>query len=349
MGRPKLLLPWGDSTVLESTLAALRDGGVSTNVVVLAPRGPLEEWRPPSGVRTAVNPDPASGMLSSVLVDFAALSAPAPDPLLVCPADLPALRASTVTALLAAYRECGGIVVPRHGRRRGHPLLISPRWQARMPELAHHQAGLRRILELAAGVVHELAVDDPGCIRDVETPRTTPRFGKLDADQREGCSAIRDSRLGCYTGLALRAQLAMDTSITASVVHALRSALEPCEQVRLAILFGSQARERTRPDSDFDILLSLDSEDRESSRAVDTAIIDAVGSNVHIVYQHEAPPLLRLEIARHSVVLNEAREGDWVGFKRQAMVDWWDWAPIAKRIDDAAIKRLRENVARDRR
>ena len=193
MGRPKLLLPWGESTVLESTLAALRDGGVPTIVVVLAPRGPLEGWRPPFSVQTAVNPEPASGMLSSVLVGLAALAAArgtsarvesasafsaehvdapasAPDPLLVCPADLPALRPSTVAALLAAYRELGGVVVPRHGRRRGHPLLIAPRWQARMPEIAHHQTGLRRILELAAGAVHEVPVDDPGSIRDVDTP-----------------------------------------------------------------------------------------------------------------------------------------------------------------------------------
>jgi molybdenum cofactor cytidylyltransferase len=186
MGKPKLLLPWGESTVLESTLAALREGGVPTIVVVIAPAGPLAEWQPPAGVRTAVNPEPAAGMLSSILVGLAALATtpddealgagistspqPKPDPLVVCPADLPALRPSTVAALLAAYRTTGGVVVPRHGRRRGHPLLIPPRWQARMPELARHEGGLRRILELAAGSVHEIVVDDPGSVRDVDTP-----------------------------------------------------------------------------------------------------------------------------------------------------------------------------------
>ncbi|HET9766849.1 MAG TPA: nucleotidyltransferase family protein [Thermoanaerobaculia bacterium] len=197
MGKPKLLLPWGDSTVLESTLAALREGGVASIVVVVAPAGPLAEWQPPVGVRIAVNPAPTAGMLSSILVGLAALATtpddealgadrgaaephadggvsapprPEPDPLVVCPADLPALRPSTVAALLAAYRTTGGVVVPRQGRRRGHPLLIPPRWQARMPELTHHEGGLRRILELAAGSVHEIAVDDPGSVRDVDTP-----------------------------------------------------------------------------------------------------------------------------------------------------------------------------------
>ena len=173
MGKPKLLLPWAATTVLESTLAALREGGVEAAVVVIAPDGPLSGWTPPPGVRCAVNPTPTQGMLSSVLVGLQALGAAptsAPDPLLVCPADLPALRPETVAALLVAYRREGGIVVPRHGRRRGHPLLIAPSWQARIPELAAHEGGLRRILELAAGAVHELPVDDPGSIRDVDTP-----------------------------------------------------------------------------------------------------------------------------------------------------------------------------------
>jgi CTP:molybdopterin cytidylyltransferase MocA len=199
MGRPKLLLPWGETTVLEATIAALQGGGVETVMVVVAADGPLRDWIPPPGVRRAVNGDPSPGMLSSVLVGVRALRGDperhgeegrpllpgspagaddgdgdplrsAPDPLLVCPADLPALRPATVAALLAAYRREGGIVVPRHGRRRGHPLLIAPSWQARIPQLAAHEGGLRRILELAAGAVHEVEVDDPGSVRDVDTP-----------------------------------------------------------------------------------------------------------------------------------------------------------------------------------
>lgn len=140
----------------------------------------------------------------------------------------------------------------------------------------------------------------------------------------------------------------MDTSASSSIVDGLRSALKPYEQVRLAVLFGSQARGRTRPDSDFDILLRLEPESHETRRAIDAAIIDAVGTNVHVVYEDEAPPLLRLEIARHGVVLREARKGDWVAFKRQAMIDWWDWAPLAQMIESAAIRRLRDEVARGR-
>jgi molybdenum cofactor cytidylyltransferase len=166
--RPKLLLPWGDTTVLAATLAALRDGGVGRAVVVVAPDGPLRSWEPPPGAVLTVNPEPARGMLSSALSGMTA-AGPA-DPLVVCPGDLPGLRATTVAALVAAYAGRRGVVVPRHGGKRGHPLLLSPTWAARVPELVTAERGLRQILELAAGVVTEVTVDDPGCVRDVDTP-----------------------------------------------------------------------------------------------------------------------------------------------------------------------------------
>ncbi|HEV8630867.1 MAG TPA: nucleotidyltransferase family protein [Thermoanaerobaculia bacterium] len=180
MGRPKLLLPWGLETVIGATLRALLAGGVEEAVVVVAAAGPLAGWQPPAGVRRVVNADPARGMLSSVLAGLAALAPTTPDPLVVCPADLPALRAETVVALLTVYRREGGVVVPRcgdgRGSKRGHPLLLAPAWQQRIPELAIHEGGLRRILELAAGAVHEVAVDDPGTLHDVDTPEDYERL-----------------------------------------------------------------------------------------------------------------------------------------------------------------------------
>lgn len=179
MGRPKLLLPWGDGTVLGATLAAMLEGGVHGAVVAIAANGPLASWEPPEGVEVVVNPNPSRGMLSSILAGLDALESSdggAPDPLLVCPGDLPGLRAETVATLLAAYRAMGGVVVPRYGRRRGHPLLVAPVWQRRIPELAAAEGGLRRILEIAAGAVHEVPVDDAGTVRDLDTPEDYDRL-----------------------------------------------------------------------------------------------------------------------------------------------------------------------------
>lgn len=210
MGRPKLLLPFGEGTVLGATLAALAGGGARRIAVVARPDDPrLAGWLAgPAGEElaqrlrggrapgagghpelvVAFNPDPERGMLSSVLAGLDALagrSGPeggppegAPlrpeEPLLVCPADLPALSPETVAAVLAALAAPGagtrpGLGVPVHGGRRGHPLAVAPGLVPEIPGL-DPAVGLRQLLDRHPHEVAEVPVDDPGAVRDLDTP-----------------------------------------------------------------------------------------------------------------------------------------------------------------------------------
>src|SRR5262245_60834282 len=120
MGRPKLLLPFRDGTILGSLIQALREGGVSEIVLVTAPGDEaLRAWGAEAGVRVAVNPAPERGMLSTILAGIEA--AGDREPLAVCPADLPALLPSTVRKVLS---ESSPLVVPSYRGKRGHPLVI---------------------------------------------------------------------------------------------------------------------------------------------------------------------------------------------------------------------------------
>ena len=125
----------------------------------------------------------------------------------------------------------------------------------------------------------------------------------------------------------------------------LRERATSLPEVKLAVLFGSVARGQARKDSDVDLGVLLDPDTREVRIHAEAELGRAAGREVHIVHLSEAPPLLRFEISRDGVVLHEREEGLWTGFKARAMVDWWDWAPYAKRIEEAAIRRLREKVA----
>jgi molybdenum cofactor cytidylyltransferase len=176
MGRPKLLLPYRGSTVVGALAAALRGGGVGEIVLVTAAaRGALARWARGEGLALAVNPDPSRGMLSSVRAGLAALGGAAAlarrgAPVLVAPADLPALRAATVAALLGRFADGGGpLVVPVHRGRRGHPLLVAPRLAGEIDDL-DPAVGLRQLLARHPKEVVEVAVDDPGVLRDVDTP-----------------------------------------------------------------------------------------------------------------------------------------------------------------------------------
>ena len=126
----------------------------------------------------------------------------------------------------------------------------------------------------------------------------------------------------------------------ASLVQALES--EPT--VRLAVLFGSAARDRARADSDLDVgVLGLSVDQRGS---LQVALARATGRVVDLVRLEDAPPLLRFEVARDGLVLVERTAHVWSDFRARAMVDWWDWAPTARLLHAAAAARLREQVTR---
>jgi predicted nucleotidyltransferase len=124
----------------------------------------------------------------------------------------------------------------------------------------------------------------------------------------------------------------------------LRARAASLPQVRLAVLFGSTARGEAGPRSDVDLGLVLEPDSLESRIQAEAELGRAARRPVHVVFLNEAPPLLRFEIARDGVLLVEAKPYLWVDFKAKAMVDWWDWAPTARMIQAAAIRRLRERA-----
>ena len=165
MGCPKLLLPFRGDTVVGSLVRALREGGISDIVLVTAPGDEmLQAWGAEAGVRVVVNPAPERGMLSTILEGIAAIDGNRP--LAVCPADLPALLPSTVRTVLSSGSP---LAVPSYQGRRGHPLVISPEL---IPEIRtlHLEVGLRELLDRHPEKLRVIEVDDPGAVRDVDTP-----------------------------------------------------------------------------------------------------------------------------------------------------------------------------------
>ena len=126
--------------------------------------------------------------------------------------------------------------------------------------------------------------------------------------------------------------------------HTLAEVLASEAQVRLAVLCGSEARGEAGGASDLDLAVS--GPDASELPSLALRIERATGRRVDLVALTDAPPLLRFEIARDGRVLIERQPHLWSDFKARAMVDWWDWAPIARRFHAAAATRLREQVAR---
>jgi len=104
------------------------------------------------------------------------------------------------------------------------------------------------------------------------------------------------------------------------------------------------ARGETRPDSDVDLGVVLDSDDRALWLDVEVAVSRGLGRDVDLVDLRRAPPLLRFEVSRDGVLVVEREPDGWTRFKAKAMVDWWDWAPTARIFHRAAVARLRSSL-----
>jgi predicted nucleotidyltransferase len=122
--------------------------------------------------------------------------------------------------------------------------------------------------------------------------------------------------------------------------------LETFPEVDLAVLFGSLARGTMSGESDIDLALRLKADTPDVRRRLGGALGRALGRDLDLVPLDASPPQLRFEIARDGIPLVERREHAWADFQSRAMIDWWDWAPIARRIHAAAVDRLREKAAR---
>lgn len=177
MGCPKALLRWPSTEVpiVRHVTQTLRDAGVGPLAVVT---GHHHDRIAPeldgTGVAVLHNARHDEGQLSSLLHGLRWAFAQTDGPwALVTLVDVPAVRVSTVTALLAAATrdDRSRAVRPTRGASHGHP-VIWRRDTLPLLEAAEPTQGARSVMRAlaAAGAVLDMEVDDDGVFRDIDTP-----------------------------------------------------------------------------------------------------------------------------------------------------------------------------------
>ncbi len=175
MGTPKALLPDPDGrpfvarVVRTLQAAGLVDIVVVAGVAFDALAGAVSADGAEPGVRVIQNLDPARGQLSSLLDGMDAVS-PAAEAVLVTLVDVPMVSAATVRAVAAAWQaRRTAIVRPAIGDRHGHPVIFDRRVFAAL-RAAPLVEGAKRVVRDYASEIENVAVDDEGCLTDVDTP-----------------------------------------------------------------------------------------------------------------------------------------------------------------------------------
>jgi predicted nucleotidyltransferase len=130
----------------------------------------------------------------------------------------------------------------------------------------------------------------------------------------------------------------LESGISASVGRLLAGA-----GVELAILFGSAASGKLRPDSDIDIgILWASGRDigLDGELALGAELERVLGREVDLVRLDTASTLLRFEASRGRC-LHEAREGAFADFVARALLEYEDLRPILHRCAEGMFRRLR--------
>jgi molybdenum cofactor cytidylyltransferase len=162
MGRPKLLLPLGEGTVLGATVGHALAAGLRVILVTGPEASAIEELaRGWNGVVLARNEDPSRGMLSSIQAGVRLVRS---ERFFVIPADMPFVGPELFGILADA--PAAGPVFPLFRGSRGHPVLIPSSLVPAILALPPEQP-LRPLLQASGPSFVE--IEDAAILRDLDT------------------------------------------------------------------------------------------------------------------------------------------------------------------------------------
>ncbi|HEX8027176.1 MAG TPA: nucleotidyltransferase family protein [Vicinamibacterales bacterium] len=181
MGQPKAALPFGQmgETILSRIVSTILAGGATEVVVVggahidaVRHAMPVRETR----ARVIEHTGWQLGQLSSLLAGLAVIDDPLLAAAIVTPVDVPLVRASTVEAVIDAWRRTRApIVRPADGDRHGHPVIFDRSVFADL-RAADPNVGAKAVFALHRDRVLNVEVTDAGAFEDIDTPEEYQRM-----------------------------------------------------------------------------------------------------------------------------------------------------------------------------
>jgi len=169
MGEPKLLLPFGSSTILEQAVDNLLNSRVDEVIVVVGDKAQEMIKRIASRpVKVAINPVYHEGMSTSIVkglspVDNRAVA------IMLALADQPFIDSETIDRLIEAFfSHDKGIAIPAYKGKRGHPIIFSIKYKEELLGLKGDVGG-RQIIKEHPDDTLEVAVNSQSINIDINT------------------------------------------------------------------------------------------------------------------------------------------------------------------------------------
>jgi len=170
MGQPKLSLPWGNSTLIESVVNNFLQSTISELIVVIgANRDRMKEILASKPLQIVENPNYREGMSTSIRQGVGAASSQA-EAYLIGLGDQPLITAGIIDSLIASFAKEGqGIAVCAHEGKNGHPVLFARKFRKALCALRGDKGG-RDLMKQHAAEVKQVEVGSKAIFLDIDTP-----------------------------------------------------------------------------------------------------------------------------------------------------------------------------------
>jgi molybdenum cofactor cytidylyltransferase len=171
MGKPKMLLPFGSSTII-GTVAGNAQNSITDHVRVVlgADADMIRENLAGQKVEQVVNRDYRDGMLSSAQAGLRSLPE-ATTAVMILLGDQPMISVEIMDRMIDQYKQSEKkILIASTDGRRGHPLIFSATY---IPEILTYakEDSLRNLTANHPGEVEEAETGKQEILRDIDTPQ----------------------------------------------------------------------------------------------------------------------------------------------------------------------------------
>ncbi len=176
MGQPKMLLPWGELTVLEHVIMTFQNAGVEDIIVVTGgAHQEVEKLIHSRKVSSIFNKDFSKGdMLASIQCGLMSMNDQATATLIGL-GDQPQIQEQTVRLICKTFKEKESrLIVPSFQMRRGHPWLVERSlWNALLEMRSPNSP--RDFLNQHADEIEYVQVNNASILADLDTPEDYQR------------------------------------------------------------------------------------------------------------------------------------------------------------------------------
>jgi molybdenum cofactor cytidylyltransferase len=172
MGKPKLLLPFGDSTIVEQAINSLLNSKINELIIVVGYRAEeLVGKIAKKPVKIVLNRQYQQGISTSIIAGLKTVDKDTRG-IMIALGDQPLVDSRTIDRLIEEFQKHDrGIIIPVCQGRRGHPVIFPIKYEEELLQLEGDVGG-KQIVKDHPDEVLEVAVNCEGILIDIDTVGT---------------------------------------------------------------------------------------------------------------------------------------------------------------------------------